>query len=128
MYENILLESGKVFRGSRISGVGGKVVDDEQNITITAAGHGMADIVNVDAPDVFVPDVQSTMHVTLKNIGSFAERLYVKLTNVDTGEVLKDFTSFDPVLPGNLYTQEMFILLSQITDFHGLIEAGHVEP
>ena len=128
MYENILLESGKVFRGSGVSSVGGKVVDDSQTITIIAAGHGMADIVNVDAPDEFVPDVQSTMHVTLENIGSFADNLFVKLTNVDTGVVLKDLMSPEPIPPGNANRQEMLVTLSQVTDFHGLIEAGHVEP
>ena len=127
MYENILLESGKVLRGSRISGVGGKVVDDSQNITIIAAGYGVADIIQVDAPTIFTPYVEFEMYVTIKNIGTFTDHLFVRLTNVDTGDVLKAFTSFEPVPPGNIWEQQMLVTLQQITDFHGLIEAGHTE-
>jgi len=96
-------------------------------VPVSTPGEGEADIVAVEAPDVFEPDVQFVMRVTVKNTGSFADNLFVKLTNVDTGEVLQDMATTTPIEPGNTIEQMIFVTLSQVTDFHGLVEGGHLE-
>ena len=126
MYENILLESGKVFRG-RVSGVGGKVVDDSKTITITVTGEGAASIILVDAPDIFTPDVEFEMYVTYKNVGTFADKMFARLTDVDTGEVLKDMMPIYLMEPGDIREQQFLVTLSQTTDFHGRVDVGHEE-
>ena len=126
MYENILLESGKVFRGSGVSSVGGKVVDDSQTITITAVGFGMADIVDVNYPPAFMPGMTIPILITIKNVGNFDDVLFIRLTNVDTGAILNEAdinVAAGATIPPFLFN----VTLDQITDFHGLVEAGHSE-
>jgi len=125
MYENILLESGKVFRGS-VSGVGGKVVDDSETITITAVGFGMADIITVNAPEFFVPGEPFFINVTIMNVGSFDDVLFIRLTDVDTGTILGESEISVPAGERAPYVP-LGVTLTQTTDFHGLVEVGHSE-
>ena len=126
MYENILLESGKIFRGSRISGVGGQVVDDSQDITIIAAGYGMANIVSVNNPPAFVPNVMFPIIVEISNTSIFDDVLFIRITNSDTNEILGEANIDIPA--GQTAPPFPFqITLTQTTDFHGTVEAGHEE-
>jgi hypothetical protein len=127
MYENILLESGKIFRGSRVSGVGGKVVDDSQTITIlVATGYGTATIVEVTNPYVFMPGVAFPIMVQIKNTGNFDDVLFIRITNTDTGAIEGEANISVPA--GQVAPPFTFLTtLIQTTDFHGLIEAGHDE-
>jgi len=102
-------------------------IEATDTVPVSTPGEGEADIVDVEAPDVFEPDVQFVMCVTVENTGSFADNLFVKLTNVDTGEVLQDMATTTPIEPGNTIEQMIFVTLSQVTDFHGLVEGGHLE-
>jgi len=126
MYENILLESGKVFRGRNVSSIGGKVVDDSQNITIIAAGYGEASIVDVFYPSAFVPGMEFPIAVQIKNTGNFDAPLFIRITDVDTSTVINEAIITVPAgVTAPPFT--FLVTLTQITDFHGLIEAGHTE-
>ena len=126
MYERLLLESGKVFVGRSVSSIGANVVDDSQAITIPVHLEGLAVIVEVVTPSEFVPDVSLQISVTVRNDGE-DDHLSVKLTNTDTGTVLIDYTNPSVTPSGLTWVYTMTITLTQETDFHGLVEVGHVE-
>lgn len=127
MYESLLLESGKVFMGSRVSGIGADVVDDTMNITIPVLiQEGLAVIVSVVAPDSFTPGVPFDIAITVRNDGG-DDNLFIKFTNTDTQEVLIDYMNPMITTTGQLWIYYYQALFTQTTDFHGLIKAGHVE-
>jgi len=127
MYESILLESGKVFVGSRVSGIGANVVDDSRTITIPVLiSEGKATIMYITKPDTFTPGVPFNINIQLRNDGG-DDKLVVVIKNTDTGDVLVDYTSISIVPSGLGWSKAFSITLTQTTDFHGLIEAGHVE-
>jgi len=123
MYENVLLESGKVFRGSWLSGVGGKVVDDSETITILVTGEGDAEIISVSVPDRFTPGVEFTVEIQVKNNG-FGDDIFARLTNTDTDDILEE--RYVEIGGNGTRTFTFPITLSQTTDFHGLVEVGHM--
>lgn len=127
MYEKMLLESGKVFIGSRVSGIGANIVDDTENITIPVLiPEGEAVIVEIGVPSSFTPGVQFEISIMVRNDG-YDDHLFIKLTNTDTGDVLIDYTNPMITTTGQLWVYYYNALLTQITDFHGLVEVGHVE-
>ena len=127
MYERLLLESGKFFIGRR-SGIGAKVVDDTEDFTIAVSlpppEEGKATIVSITKPSTFTPGVSFHIKPKMRNDGG-DDKLYVKLIDKDTGSVLKDYTS-PTILSGNIWEHDMIVTLTQTTDFHGKIEAGHI--
>jgi len=128
MYESILLESGKVFIGRR-SGIGAKVVDDTEDFTIPVyipkPKEGKATIISISKPSTFTPGVSFHIKPKMRNDGG-DDNLYVKLIDKDTGSVLKDYTS-PTILSGNTWEHDMIVTITQETDFHGRIDAGHIE-
>jgi len=123
MYENILLESGKVFRGSGVSSVGGKVVDDSQTVTILVTGEGIANILFVTVPDTFRPGVEFEVEIQVKNNG-FGDDIFARLTNTGTGDILEE--RYVEIGGNGTRTFTFPITLSQTTDFYGLVEVGHM--
>lgn len=125
MNQRMLLESGKVFEGRRVSGIGADVVDDTETVFVPVYTEGIAEIVSITKPDKFVPNVSFTVGVMIKNTSAFTDRLFARITNVDTGDVL-GVESLD-LLPGAVSMPIPFpITLPQTTDFTGLVEAGHM--
>jgi len=123
----------QMFKNMQLSAIGAKVVDDTEDFTIPVAvvPEGKAVIVDIVSPSSFTPNVEFKINVRMRNDGG-ADYLYVKLIDTDTGSVLKDFTSLFKVEPGAAdhdwrWEQSMNVTLPQITDFHGRIEAGHIE-
>lgn len=94
--------------------------------TISVTGEGKADIVAVDAPSTFTPGVAFYIYAEILNVGSIANYLFVKLTNVDTGDVLYEATSDTPIMLNEKWIQAMEVVLTQTTDFHGRVDAGHI--
>jgi hypothetical protein len=90
-------------------------------------GEGEADIVAVDAPSTFTPGVAFYIYAEILNVGNIADYLFAKLTNVNTGAVLYEDTSDTPIGLNTKWIQAMSVTLTQTTDFHGLIDAGHLE-
>ena len=126
MYEKILLESGKVFRGRCVSSIGANVVDDTEIVTIPVfIPEGVAEIVSVDAPSSFTPGVAFDISVVIRNVGTYADTLFIRFSDNDTGTVY-GFTTVD-VEPGASAPFTITITLVQETNFNCLIEAGHVE-
>ena len=95
-------------------------------IIIGITGEGLGTIVDVDAPSSFTPDTEFEMYVSMRNDGE-EDRLFVRLTDVDTGAILKEFTTTYPTPSGNIVHQQMLVTLQQTTDFHGRIDVGHLE-
>jgi len=127
MYESILLESGKVFLGKRVSGIGANVIDDSRDITIAVVGEGKALIISVAIPSSFTPGKSFRISPKVKNDGE-SDTLFMGLTNTDTGEVLKDPNIYTfHTASGGIWTQDWDITLTQTTDFHGRIDVGHVK-
>jgi hypothetical protein len=97
------------------------------NYTMSGVDYGIADIVVVEYPSVFVPDVAFDVVVSLTNIGDFDDNLFIKITNVDTGELLDEVYYFVPAGTSILVPHVFTLTLSQTTEFNGLIEGGHGE-
>lgn len=125
MYERLLLESGRLFRG-KPSGIGANVVDDTRTITIPVLiPEGEAKIAAVNFPDQFIPGVRFDIIVAITNVGTYPDTLFIRLTNTDTGDVLGYDTL--TLIPGGTLPSTFRITLVQEDDFNCLIEAGHVE-
>lgn len=129
MYGNMLLNSGRI-----IGSVGGsKIVDDERNVTILAVQpEGRAVFVTLGYPDRFTPGESFKIYAVVKNDDNAPGPAYifVRLRDSDTGNILWDETT--PVIipqgvliPPSVSTIEL--TLTQTTDFHGIIEIGHVK-
>jgi len=101
-------------------------IEYSDTVSVTEpGGEGSAEIRTVNAPASFVPDVPFYVNVTIKNIGSFDDDLFVRITNSDTGAVLCE--SSISVAAGTVAPYVACELtLSQTTDFHGLVEVGHM--
>jgi len=84
---------------------------------------GSAEIMLVTAPPSFTPGVSFGMSVVLKNVGSVADTLFMRIKNV-AGGVLCEQTAY--VTPGTIAPALSCIInLDQITNFYWLVEAGH---
>jgi len=93
---------------------------------------GKAKIIDATVPGSFTPGTTHFILVKLKNVGSAADVLFARLINNDTGKVLGE--SFMGVNPGATTGEGItpalrpfIVKLTQTTDFHGKIEAGHIE-
>lgn len=124
MFEKLLQESGNKFVGSRISGISGRTVDDEEIINIPVSTEGRAVIVNVYVPSGFTSGVPFFVGVVIRNDG-WSDDLFIKVTNIDTGEVILRFVMFVP--GGAIDGRGDEVTLVQETDFNGLVEVGHIE-
>ncbi|GAH03565.1 unnamed protein product, partial [marine sediment metagenome] len=51
---------------------------------------------------------------------------FVRLTDRDTGSILKETTRTTLEEPGGLWTSPMYLTRTQTTDFHARIEFGHL--
>jgi len=131
MYEKLLLESGKVFKGRRVSGIGVdvRVVDDTQTVLIPVfIPEGMAEIVNVDYPATFTPGVIFNMTTTVKNIGTYEDDMFVNIDNITPGYEANIGSQFQRIPKGE--TRDFIIpvvAVVQEIDLSAIIEAGHVE-
>lgn len=124
MYERILLESGKVFEGSGVSSIGGRVTDDYRDVTIPVLiPEGKADIVSVSVPSSFTPGVAFNVVVFIKNIG-YTDDLFITFTDTDTGRLIAEVIL--RLAGGATEDWGINMTLTQTTDFHGKIEAGHI--
>lgn len=123
MYERILLESGKVFEGSR-SGIGAKVIDDTQDFDIPVTGEGKAIILEVIAPSNFTPDVAFDISVEIYNEG-WSDYMFISIKDRYTGELVAEKEVW--VAKGNGWLWIAPVTLTQTTDFYGRVEVGHVE-
>ena len=85
---------------------------------------GEATIVSITKPDSFTPGVQFYIRPLITNVGG-GDTLFVTLTNIDTGAVLDEQEIY--VSSGRNWTPYMYVTLTQTTDFHGLLEVGHIE-
>lgn len=84
---------------------------------------GKAAIVSIIAPSEFTPG--DTVNITTKILNQgYTDSLFTRLKNKDTGTSLADKTV--TVLENKTYDWITSIKITQTTDFHGLIEAGHV--
>ncbi|GAH67916.1 unnamed protein product [marine sediment metagenome] len=127
MYEKLLLESGKFFIGRR-SGIGAKVVDDTEDFTIPVSlpptEEGKATIISITAPATFTSGVPFTIKPKIRNDGG-DDKLYLRIIDKDTNTELKH--GYITLAAGKEYVPTWSITLTQTTDFHGELEAGHVE-
>ena len=102
--------------------VGGNWVDQGYDSSCDT-GEGIAEIISVIPPGTFTPDVEFAVDIKVRNNG-YHDDIFARLTNVDTGVVLEE-RSVD--IGGNGYrTFTFMITLTQTTNFHGLVEAGHL--
>jgi len=124
MYERLLLESGKVFDGSRISSIGAKVIDDTQDITIPVIGEGKAVILEVIAPSNFTPDVAFVISVEIRNDGE-DDYMFIIIKDRYTGDIVAEKEVY--VTKGKGWLWLAPVTLIQTTDFHGTVMVGHVE-
>lgn len=86
---------------------------------------GEATIVSISKPETFTPNVEFRIRPTFTNVGDAGDTLFLKLTNRDTGAVLGEQEIY--VSAGRNWVPSIYITLTQKTDFHWLMEAGHVE-
>jgi len=86
---------------------------------------GKATIVQIIRPATFTPNVQFDIRPRMKNIGA-EDIFWVRLINTGTGKVLKETTRTTPEEPGGLWTSPMYLTLTQTTDFHAMIQFGHL--
>ena len=133
MYESLLLESGKVFIGSRVSGIAGRVVDDSRTITISVfIPEGKAEIVNIVYPATFTPGVAFDITVTVKNVGNYEDDMFVNIDNITPGYEANIASQFQRIAVG---ASKDFIIpvgteynpIVQEIDLIALIDVGHVE-
>lgn len=87
---------------------------------------GYATIVSIATPSTFTPGVQFRIRPTIRNDGA-GDTLFVELTNTDTGAVFKPDPPEVYVSSGRNWVPSIWVTLTQTTDFHWLMEAGHVE-
>lgn len=117
----------KLIEQRLVSAIGAKVVDDTQSITIPVhipPKEGKADLIYVDKPSNFTPGVSFGIDISVKNIGE-TDTIFARIINSDTGGVVKESSVS---LAGGLTKLFTFnVVLVQTTEFHGLVEAGHVE-
>lgn len=92
--------------------------------TVPPPPEGDATIVSIEKPSTFTPGVQFRIRPTFRNDGG-DDTLFATLTNTGTGAVLYDNEVF--VLSGKNWVPSMYVTLTQKTDFHGRIRAGHIE-
>jgi len=96
-------------------------------VTTEIPEEGKATIVSIYKPDKFTPGVEFHIKPKVINDGE-SDTLFMGLTDTDTGKVLKDpdiYTFYTS--KGTIWEQDWLVTLDKTTDFHGLIEVGHVE-
>jgi len=89
----------------------------------SVSGEGIAEIISVSAPDTFSSGVTFDVDVVAKNTGYY-DVIFVRIIDVDTGNVL-DYRALN-VSRNATRTFPLEITLTQTTDFHGRVEAGHI--
>jgi len=83
---------------------------------------GKATIISITKPDTFTPGESFTVKHSTKNNGG-DDTLFARLINTDTGAILKESTHY--TASGVTWGEYWTITLTQTTDFHGRVEAGH---
>ena len=101
------------------------VVDDFETGTIPVVAQGKAYLIEVIVPPNFTPNVDFHMKSRTRNDGG-DDYLFVKLTNTDTGAVLKNYTNPWITQSGGTWEHDMIVTLDQTTAFNWLVEVGHV--
>ena len=87
---------------------------------------GKATITSISKPATFTPGVTFKITTRARNDGG-SDNLFIQLVNKDTDAIIKKYTSPGLIPPGGEHAYTMVITLTQTTDFHGRIEAGHIE-
>lgn len=87
---------------------------------------GKATIVQIIKPDTFVPNEGFYIRPRMRNDGG-EDIFFVRLTDTDTGRILKETTRATTLVADGIWTSPMPITLTQTTDFHGHIQFGHLD-
>ena len=95
--------------------------------TVIVTDEGEANILSVSKPATFMPNVPFHIKPKVRNDGA-SDTLFLGLYDTDTGETLKHPSSYTHYTgAGTIWEQDWIVTLSQTTDFHGRVDAGHVE-
>jgi hypothetical protein len=94
-------------------------------ITVVKLPEGKAVITNISRPTDFTSGVSFSVGAMIRNDGG-QDDMFVRLIDVDTGKVLA--TASRNMTSGllGMWVWTTKVSLSQKTDFHGRIDAGHV--
>lgn len=119
----------QLFKNMQLSAIGAKVVDDTKDFTVPVyvappppPEEGKAVITKVEAPSTFTPNVPFNIVVHIRNDGG-EDSIFAGLSNRDTGNPIKDEDRY--MSDGETWKWTISLMLSQKTDFHGRVEAGH---
>jgi hypothetical protein len=82
-----------------------------------------AEILAVNTPDRFSPGVEFLVEILVRNNGE-VDDIFARLTNTDTSEILEE--RYVEIGSQGTRTFSFPVTLTQTTDFHGLVEAGHM--
>ncbi|GAJ06381.1 unnamed protein product, partial [marine sediment metagenome] len=85
---------------------------------------GKATIVSITKPSNFTPGVPFYIKPKIRNDGG-DDKLYLRIIDKDTNTELKH--GYITLAAGKEYMPTWKLTLIQTTDFHGKLEAGHVE-
>jgi len=113
-----------------VSFIGAKVVDDTEAFTIPVSlpppppEEGSATIISIYKSSTFTPGESFQVKPKVRNDGD-DDTLFVRLINTDTGSTLKESTHYTS--SGATWEQSWTVIITQETDFHGRVEAGHEE-
>ncbi len=104
-----------------------EITDVTYDFDITTTGptiKGIADITHIKTyPSSFTPGKKITIGVGLMNIGYEPDTLWYHIKNKDTDETIAEGTKF--LTTGSQTEIGNDVILTQTTDFHGIVEAGH---
>jgi len=113
--------------------IGANVVDATKEFTIKVKAapppppeEGKGAIVAIEAPTEFTPGDAIHIKIYVMNSGA-TDDIFVRFMNKDTGYLIRQATA--TVNAGanfNPYPIDVAIQLTQTTDFHGVVEVGHV--
>ncbi len=117
--------------GSSAVGIAGvvaaNIVDDAKEFTIPVAlpEEGQASILNIfGLPESFTPGESFYFSVQITNLGA-RDTIFFRIIDRDTEEVLYEKTQV--LNTGDVWQQYLTLRLTQTTDFHGRVDAGHEE-
>lgn len=107
----------------------GEVQDDTETFTVEVAGvpppEGNAQIENLNYPSEVNPGQSFNVTYTARNIGG-TDTLWGRIIDRDTGQVIPG-SEWQQMISGGS-TKNVSTQFSGITaDFHGRVEAGHIE-
>ncbi|GAH74516.1 unnamed protein product, partial [marine sediment metagenome] len=94
------------------------------SVTVEEIVEGKATIVSITAPASFTTGVPFYIKPKIRNDGG-DDKLYLRIIDKDTNTELKH--GYITLAAGKEYMPTWKLTIIQTTDFHGELEAGHVE-